>query len=108
MIKNNNFKKNRNNNYNRNNNVRRVSPSDRALELIAVYQETLCMGYGEDTWTTAAQILREISWNVDADTYRELGSLMTEAYTDANLQSTILGCERIALNIQKQQTKTNR
>jgi uncharacterized protein (DUF1800 family) len=108
MIKNNNFKKNRNFNHNRNNNVRRISPSDRALELIAVYQETLCMGYNEETWTQAARILNELSMHIDLDTHRELGSLMTEAYTDGSLQSTILGCERITLNIQKQQTKTNR
>jgi len=108
MIKNNNFKKNRNFNHNRNNNVRRISPSDRALELIAVYQETLCMGYNDETWTHAARILNELSMHIDLDMHRELGSLMTEAYTDSSLQSTILGCERIALNIQKQQTKTNR
>lgn len=108
MNKNSNFKKNRNSSQNRNNNARRVSPTDRALELLGVYQDTLCMGFSEETWTQATRILNEISMHVDLDTHRELGALMTEAYTDANIQNTILGCERVALNLQKTQTRTTR
>lgn len=100
------MKKNRN--QNRNNNQRRVSPTDRALELLGVYQDTLCMGYNEETWTQAARILNEISFHVDLDTHRQLGALMTEAYTDASIQNIILGCERVALDLQKTQTRTNR
>jgi len=103
-----NSKMNKNRNQNRNHNQRRVSPTDRALELLGVYQDTLCMGYSEETWTQAARILNELSMNVDLDTHRELGALMTEAYTDASIQNTILGCERVALNLQKTQTRTNR
>ena len=107
MNKNNNNKKNRNQNRNHNQ-QRRFSPSDRALELLGVYQDTLCMGYSEETWTQATRILNEISMHVDLDTQRELGALMTDAYTDATIQNTILGCERVALNLQKTQTRTNR
>ena len=103
-----NSKMNKNRNQNRNHNQRRVSPTDRALELLGVYQDTLCMGYSEETWTQAARILNELSMHVDLDTHRELGALMTEAYTDASIQNTILGCERVALNLQKTQTRTNR
>lgn len=95
-----NSKMNKNRNQNRNHNQRRVSPTDRALELLGVYQDTLCMGFSEETWTQAARILNEISLHVDLDTHRELGSLLTEAYTDATIQNTILGCERIALRLQ--------
>lgn len=106
MNKNNNNKKNRNQSRNHNHNQhRRFSPSDRALELLGVYQDTLCMGYSEETWTQATRILNEISLHVDLDTHRELGALMTDAYTDATIQNTILGCERVAIRLQ---TKTNR
>lgn len=91
---------NKNRNQNRNYNQRRVNPTDRALELLGVYQDTLCMGFSEETWTQAARILNEISLHVDLQTHRELGSLLTEAYTDATIQNTILGCERIAMRLQ--------
>lgn len=103
MNKNNNNKKNRNNNRNYNH-QRRFSPSDRALELLGVYQDTLCMGYSEEVWTQATRILNEISIHVDLDTHRELGSLMTDAYTNPAIQNTIVGCERVAIKLQTKPT----
>jgi hypothetical protein len=105
MNKNNNKKNNRNN---RNNNQRRVRPSDRALELLGYYQETLCMGFNDETWTQATRILNDMSQHIDLDTHHELASLMSTAYVDASIQNVILGCEKVALRLQQSQTKTNR
>mgnify|MGYP006292095125 CR=1 FL=1 len=106
-MKNNNNKKNNRNN-NRNNNQRRVRPSDRALELLGYFQETLCMGFNEETWTQATRILNDMSPHIDLETHHELGSLMSTAYADATIQNVILGCEKVALRLQQTQTKTNR
>ena len=99
MNKNSNNKKNRNQNRNHNQ-PRRFSPSERALELLGYYQETLCMGYSEENWTTASRILRDIGYHVDLETHREIGSLMTDAYVNPTIQNVILGCEKIAIRLQ--------
>lgn len=106
MNKNNNNKKNNRNN--RNNNQRRVRPSDRALELLGYFQETLCMGFNDETWTHATRILNDMGQHIDLETQHELGSLMSTAYVDASIQNVILGCEKVALRLQQSQTKTNR
>jgi len=97
MKQNNNKKNNRNNNHN---NQRRQRPSDRALELLGYYQETLCMGFSEENWTRATRILNDMSYNIDLATRHELGSLMSTAFSDPNIQNVILGCERVALRLQ--------
>lgn len=94
MAKNTNNK--RNNNYRRN----QPTPSERAIQLIGIYQNQLCSGYSEETWSRATAILQEIGTMVDLTTYRSLGNLMSEAYTSPNLQNVIMECDKIAGSLQ--------
>ena len=91
--------KSRSNLKNRN----RQMPSDIALELISEYQRHLCMGYDDDSWTTATRVLREIGKHVDLKTYHRLGSVMKSAFTHANITEIIGACEQVSLEIRKNQ-----
>lgn len=90
---------------NRNNNTWRVSPSEKALELLGLYQETLCMGYSEENWVRATRILNDMSRHISLEARHELGSLMSVAYTDPTIQDIILGCERVAMKMQSKKTR---
>lgn len=96
MAKNNNKR-----NMKSNNNYRRqTSPSERAVQLIGAYQNQLCLGYSDETWNKATSILLEIGTMVDLSTYSRLGSLMSEAFTNPDIQNVILECDRISASLQ--------
>ncbi len=88
------------NNNRKNRNNWRVNPTDKALELLGLYQETLCLGFSDENWTRATRILNDMSRHVDLETRHELGSVMALAYSDPTIQNVIVICERIANKLQ--------
>lgn len=86
-------------------NRNQVTPAARALHLISVFQNQLCMGYSEDTWAKATSLLREIGTLVDLESYHRLGTLMGKTYVEPNLQTVITECESVSYRLQLSQKR---
>jgi len=66
-----------------------------ARKLVNLYRDTLSLGYSEDSWAHASDLLVQFSWVTDLSLYHKMGSLMGEMYVSPSLERINQVCDEV-------------